>query len=118
MVKLVLNQTHSTVVLCGTPELAPRMMRTSEGQQLMRRCLVVVKADTVTAREAKAFLPYRLADEATGLQAVCNAANAFGMFDLISRVHAILDADHEDGDAIERSELQKAIDIARSQMGQ
>jgi type II secretory pathway predicted ATPase ExeA len=118
MVKLILNQTHSTVVLCGTPELSARMMKSSEGQQLMRRCLVVVRSETITPREAKAFLPYRFNDEAGSLQTVCNAANGFGMFDLVSRIHGTLSADHEDGDTIEFSEVKKAIELARAQMGQ
>jgi type II secretory pathway predicted ATPase ExeA len=115
MVKLILNQTRTIVLLCGTPELVARMMRTAEGMQLMRRCLATIHGERLTAKEAKAFLPYRVADG--GLDLVVRAANEFGMFDLVSRVAEYLGGEHQDGDGVEKSEIETAVRLTRKQLG-
>jgi hypothetical protein len=117
MVKLVLNQTRAVVVMCGTPELVDRMLATSEGMQLMRRSLAVIRSEKITPKDARVFLPYKWADEASALSAAATAANQFGMYDLLTRVNDALAQDYNPGDVVQTAELTKAIDSVRRCVG-
>jgi hypothetical protein len=116
-IKLILNQTRSIVVMCGTLELVSRMMRTSEGAQLIRRCVQVIKIEKITSQEAKPFLPYTWSNESECLKMAVNAANQFGMFDTLTRLNDVLAMDYQPGDQVEQRELAKALNIVRSQVG-
>lgn len=115
MIKMILNMTPTVVIVCSTPELLKRMMKTSEGMQLIRRCLAVIRAERITERDVLPFLPYKVED--AGLDKLVWAANAFGMYDTVTRVAATLACDHVKGDDITAREIEKAISLARLQVG-
>jgi type II secretory pathway predicted ATPase ExeA len=114
-VKLILNQTRARVLMCGTPELLDRMMASSEGRQLIRRCVCVVRAEVVSARDVRQFLVYDLDQDAVDL--VVQAANDFGLYDHVTRVAEVLQLDHKPGAAVPADAVRSAVKLARRQVG-
>jgi hypothetical protein len=90
LIKLILNQTPTVVVLCAIPEAYDRWTRRAwhEASQLQRRTHAVVRLESIREKEAKLWLKEcelnGCLDDAAKL--AMNAANEFGAYDLLSRL--------------------------------
>jgi hypothetical protein len=88
-IKLLLNKTRLTVVLCAIPEAHDRWNRyyPMEADQLARRTHAVVELAAVHPKDAAEFFPDKtFKDEAACLELLCAEASRFGHYSLINRV--------------------------------
>ena len=116
MLKLILNQTYTIPVMCGVPELIDRMMKSSEGRQLMRRSLTIIRALSISEAEAAEMLPFTFASPES-LHECVRSANSFGAFDTLVRIADTLSMDHEPGDTVEHNEVKAAINLSKKHVG-
>jgi hypothetical protein len=96
LVKAILNQTQSTVVILALPELWNAMKRRSwaEAAQLRTRTISHVAMSSVTNRDVELLLTSRMpnfAQDLNGSKAGCisqvtDAANSFGLYDTVVQI--------------------------------
>jgi DNA transposition AAA+ family ATPase len=103
--KLILNRTKCSLVLCTLPPDFNRMLRDSahEANQLVRRAVFITRVPTVRAEDVEAMqLALRpevsLGDSAAKL---AEAANRFGRYDFVRRV--LVEAEPNDPGDIEKA---------------
>lgn len=102
LVKLILNQSPTVVVVLAIPELFERWQKAAwlEAQQINRRAEAIVELELVTPEEVQRFLAGRVtlngdAKQVGGL--IAKAANEFGAYDLVTRVATQLVTDEAGG---------------------
>lgn len=109
LLKLILNETETVIVLCSIPDLYERWNRASwiESQQLKRRTHAVIQCDMIRPEDARKFTAALNFDGSAGasLAAICRAANAFGKYDFLRRVVDEL----ESPEVIDQAEVENAI---------
>jgi hypothetical protein len=99
LLKLILNQTPTVVVLLTLPILFERWEKTAwaEAPQLIRRCEAVVESQLITPDDVLKFAAGRVTVTGTSPKAawavVAKAANDFARFSLVVRVVASLERD-------------------------
>jgi glycine/D-amino acid oxidase-like deaminating enzyme len=99
LLKLILNQTPTVVVLLTLPILFERWEKTAwaEAPQLIRRCEAVVESQSITPDDVLKFAAGRVAVVGSSPKAawatVAKAANEFARFSLVVRVVASLERD-------------------------
>lgn len=112
LLKLLLNQTPTVVVVLAIPELFARWNSAAwaEAAQITRRAEAIVRLDHVMPDEVALLLSTRVAVSEPGRVAgmIAKAANEFGAYDLVTRVIAQLSAD-ADGDKVGTEETAQAI---------
>jgi hypothetical protein len=87
--KLLLNKTRLTVVLCSIPEAHDRWNRyfPMEADQLARRTHAVVELSAIATKDAAKFFDAKtFKDEPAALEYLCAEASRFGHYSLLSRV--------------------------------
>lgn len=95
LVKLLLNQTESVVVVLAIPAMFQRWQLRSweESRQLNRRAHAVINANLVLPDEVKLFLSARCTLGAAAGEVcamIARAANEFGRYDTVTRIMAEL----------------------------
>jgi hypothetical protein len=109
LLKLILNETETVILLCSIPDLYERWNRASwiESQQLKRRTHAVIQCDMIRPDDVRKFASdIHFDNNATvSLAMISRAANAFGRYDFIRRVIEELDS----SSAIDMAETEKAI---------
>lgn len=117
LVKLILNQTPTVVIVLAIPELFDRWQKAAweEARQINRRAEAIVELELVTPEEVATFLATRvtLASDAKQVAGViAKAANEFGHYDLVTRVVQQLATDSE-GERVTLEDAQQAIRCVR-----
>jgi AAA domain-containing protein len=117
LVKFILNQTPTVIVLCAIPEAYERWSQRSahEALQLQRRTHKLIRQEKITPDEADRFLEDIAlnGDRKSAAVALAGAANQFGRFDLIARATEELRGERNVG----VDDVQKAIARVRAFMG-
>lgn len=96
LIKLILNQTPTVVVILAIPELYHRWSQAAwiESQQLIRRCEAIVEAGPVLAEDVAEFLAgdgFQFSGPPELHHAeIAAAANRFGRYSMVRRVRAEL----------------------------
>jgi len=113
LLKLLLNQTPTVVVVLTLPELFARLRlyAAAEFGQLVRRAEAIVELTLVTPDEVTALLVERVAVNAEGKQIagmIARNANEFGNYDLVDRVVKQL-ASEAGEDAVTLDDVTQAI---------
>lgn len=112
LLKLLLNQTPTVVVVLAIPELFARWNSAAwaEAAQITRRAEAIVRLDHVMPDEVTQLLAPRVgvSDGARVAGMIAKAANEFGAYDLVTRVIAQLAAD-ADGEKVGLEETAQAI---------
>lgn len=121
LLKLILNESRTVVVMGSTPAHFNNMRRYwDDYDQLQRRIACIYRVDFVHPSEVQDFLTasgISLAIEpAKAAARIAKAANAFGLYGMVSRVMAVL-IDAAQGGDLGPDEIDKAITIVRKQMG-
>lgn len=113
LVKLILNQSPTVVVVLAIPELFERWQKAAwqEAKQINRRAEAIVSLEVVTPEEVQKFADDKLTaggyvKTVAGL--IAKAANEFGGYDLVTRVVAQL-AVEEAGEVVSESAAEQAI---------
>jgi DNA transposition AAA+ family ATPase len=85
LIKLILNQTPTVVLLLSIPELFERWQKAAweEARQINRRAEAIIRFEGVTIDEVQDMLP---GADKKAAAAIAAAANAFGAYDLVNRV--------------------------------
>lgn len=121
LVKLILNQSPTVVVILAIPQLYDWWQRAAweQAKQINRRAEAVVVCLTVLPEDVQAFLggtgivieagqnqkPGQALQEACKL--IAAAANEFGAFDTVSRIIEVIENDFEG--VAKRADIEKAI---------
>lgn len=114
LLKLLLNQTETVIVLMAIPVLFRRWQEKAwvESVQLNRRSTAVVVADAVTPGDVRKFAAGRVklaeAEAKAACVAVAEAANAFGRYDTVLRVLEELAAE-EAGETVGVEQVRQAV---------
>lgn len=88
LLKRIINQTPTVLLVCAIPEIFDRMKLKSwaEAEQVARRAYVVVEAPKITSADVVPFLRgLRLENPEASAAAVAVSANQFGGFGLVKR---------------------------------
>ncbi len=114
LIKLLLNQTETVIVLLAIPVLFRRWQEKAwvESVQLNRRSTAVIVGDPVTAGDVRKFAAGKVtldeAEAARACAAIAEAANAFGRYDTVLRVLDDLAAE-EAGAPVGLEEARNAV---------
>lgn len=120
LVKAVLNQTASTVVLLSIPELWERMKRSAweESEQLRSRTCAMVRCEELPARDVAMVFAKRFGSRVTGheearemVEAIRAEANRFGLMATVARILAEIEADLEEGEGPTPEGVLKACGV-------
>jgi type II secretory pathway predicted ATPase ExeA len=130
LVKAILNQSASTVVMLSIPDLWSRMQKTAwqEAEQLRSRTCAVVRVtelskDDVALVFARAFeAPLRAgqvtkADATEMVAAIRAEANRFGLMDTVARIIAEIEADFEKREGLTPEGVLKACAVVAALRG-
>jgi len=116
MIKLILNQTGTVVVICAIPQIFDRMKLKSwfESSQLIRRAVAIIEAPELDPDQVEPFLePFTVAKEDMdpACRLIAAAANGFGLFNMIKRVVENLQAkkQYASGKPVPLSAFERAI---------
>jgi hypothetical protein len=115
LLKMLLNQTETVIVLLAIPALFERWQKKSweESRQLNRRCEAIVEAGPVIPADVAQFAGKRLtiSDKAADVWgAIAKAANEFGHYSMVRRVIEEL---ARDGGSITKADAENAIRIVK-----
>lgn len=115
MVKLILNRTSWTVVICAIPGLFDLMARKSwfESSQMLRRAIAVIHHSDIRPVDVAPFVSeLKFAEPKAALPLIAGAGNKFGGYDMIKDVRAeLLDSFGTEED-IPTAGVDKAIAIS------
>ena len=123
MIKLILNQTPTTVFLAAIPGLFEKMRSSAwfEASQMVRRAVAVIRHPALTPKDVAPFLSPVIGD-AKVLQGACrlvaDEASRFGLYDFCMRVRQHL-RDEFNGDGpvmIDSEAVAKAVAYTRVMM--
>lgn len=114
-IKLLINNTRVTIVLCAIPAAHDRWNRhfPVEADQIATRTHGIYELGAVDVKDAALFFGKdQFAEPAASLKLIAEEASRFGHYSLLQRVAEILDGDkHADGPTV-----AKALSRARRQM--
>jgi len=115
LLKMLLNQTETVIVLLAIPALFERWQKKSweESRQLNRRCEAIVEAGPVIPSDVAQFASKRLtisgpADKVWGV--IAKAANEFGHYSMVRRVIEEL---ARDGESVSLAAAENAVRIVK-----
>ena len=99
LLKLILNQSRTVIVLAAIPELFQRMSMSAwvESRQFCRRLQEVVKLSVISPDEVKEFITTPLEKPRETCVKIASEANIFGHFDLVKRTADLLVQEHPKG---------------------
>lgn len=125
MIKLILNQTRCTVVVCAIPGLFDEMRKKAwwEAGQMVRRAVAVIRYTKAETENIVPFLAcfefFKIRDNAVpAARVIRDAANSFGMYDLVGRVVEELQDVFDPDDAITIDEVTDAIKVVQAKLAQ
>lgn len=111
--KLILNRTRSSIVLCTLPTDFNRMLRETahEANQLVRRAVAIIRVPTVSTADVNAMAKIFWPGKEVGAYApkVAESANRFGRYDFVRRVF-------DEADPEEPEDLLHAIARVKEQI--
>lgn len=124
LVKAILNQTASTVVMLSIPELWERMKRAAweESQQLRSRTCAVVAIDTLAEKDVALVFARRLEtplraagakerDARDMVAAIRAEANRFGLMATVARILGEIEADLAEGEPLAAETVLRACEV-------
>ena len=119
LLKLILNETETVIVLCAIPPLFDRWNQAAwiESQQLKRRTHVVIRCPLIQPADVSEFLAGKISlgtDHKAGCLAIAKAANDFGKYDLITRVMEDLVNGPSDNPTL--ADVEKTVDSVKKSL--
>ena len=116
LLKIIINQTKSSVLICTIPEIFEKLKLRSwwEASQLINRSTVVITAPPITADDVEPFLggiDFESDDVAeAACQMAAHAANSFGLFRQVKRVVENLSGKSK----VSLSDVERAVSKAQA----
>jgi hypothetical protein len=114
-IKLLLNKTRVTIVICAIPEAHEKWNRSCpmEAEQIARRTHAVVELTVVDPVDAALFFPAdQFEDRSEALARICLEASAFGHYSFVNRMAVELQGSRK----ADVAEVTKAMQKVRRQM--